>query len=357
MFSEREEERRDASERIQQAALLGADALPLEAVRLIAALARMPEFAESMLPVCRVLGPARHDAAADLLETCLSNIETVLRVELSAAVLQAISELDPYPLEELHIKSLILSQDHNPFGPAIYAEGPRYPHSTAALVASFDADPESVTRVAREQLESQFDRYRHSTCGAIELIQRERPRIALDLLESLLRSLNLHDEGDESMYGPSTKIVSILRGALLYSPVVVDQTLAKAFASARPVVQGDILQVYRTLRRSNDEDDQLHSPEIADVAVGRLLGWIQNERLPVDVRNEALNSLESVFREFPSGAIDKHETLLGYLAIISAQEEPPDHPPLLEIPGRNRNPLIDQLDRHTDPHQMEHLQT
>ena len=348
VFSECEEERRDACERIQQAALLGADALPLEAVRLIAALAGTPEFAESMLPVCSVLGPARPDAAVDLLEAALSNIETVLHVELSAAVLQAISESDLYPLEELHIKSLILSQDHNPFGPAIYAEGPRYPHSTAALVASFDADPESVNRVVREQLESQFDRYRHSTCGAIELIQRERPRIALDLLESLLASLNLRDEGDESMYGPSTKIVSVLRGALFHSPIVVDQTLAKAFANARPAVQGDILQVYRPPRRSVEADGQPHPPELADVAVGRLLGWIQNERLPVDVRNQALNSLESVFRQFPSEAFDNYETLLGYLAVISSQEEPPSRSPLLEIPGRNKNPLIDQMDRQTD---------
>ena len=348
VFSEREEERCDASERIQQAALLGADALPLEAMRLIAALARTPEFAESMLPVCTVLGSARPDARADLVEASLSNFETLLHVESSAAVLQAVSESDLYPLDEIHIKSLILSQDHSPFGPAIYAEGPRYPHSTAVLVASFDADPESVNKVVREQLESKFDRYRHSTCGAIELIQKERPRIALDLLESLVASLNLHDEGDESMYGPSTKIVSILRGALFHSPIVVDQTLAKAFANARPAVQGDILKVYRPPRRSVDEDGQPHPPELADALIQRLLGWIQNERLPVDVRNEALNSLGPVFRQFPSEATDKHETLLGYLAVISTQEEPPDHSPLLEIPGRNKNPVIDQLDRRTD---------
>ena len=177
---------------------------------------------------------------------------------------------------------------------------------------------------------------------------KERPRIALDLLESLVESLNLHDEEDESMDGPSTKIVSILRGALFHSPIVVDQTLAKAFANARAAVQGDILKVYRPPRPSVDEGGELHPPEIANVVIQRLMEWIENERLPVDVRNEALNSLESVFRQFPSEAIDKHETLLGYLAVISTQEEPPHHSPLLEIPGRNKDPLIDHLDRHTD---------
>ena len=347
VFSESEEERSHASERIRQAALLAADALPIEAGRLIATLARTPEYSESMLPVCAVLGPARPDLAENLVETALSNIETGLQVESSAAVLQSVGEAYPYPLNELYVRSLILLQDHHPLSAAFNREGSNYPHSISVLVRSFDTDPESVTSVVREQLESEFNQYRHSTCGAIALIQQERPSIALKVLESLIASLNLYD-ADETLYGPSTKIVSVLRAALRYSPVAVDKALGTEFAKARPAVQEDIVKVYRQRRGSDDDVNQLEPPELADVVIDRLLGWVRNEGLTIDVRNEALESLESAFLQFPSKAIDELEALLGYLAVISIQEEPPDHPPFLEIPGQPRNQFKDQLDRQTD---------
>ena len=347
VFSECEEERNNAPERIRQAALLGADALPIEAVRLINTLAGTAEYSESMLPVCEVIAPARPDLAEALVETALLNIETGLHVESSAAVLQSVGGANPYPLNELHVRSLILSQDHHPLAAAFNQEGSNYPHSISVLVRSLDADPESVTSVVRQQLESEFDQYRHSTCGAAALIQQQRPSIALDMLESLIASLNLY-YADETSYGPSTKIVPVLRAALRYNPIIVDQALGKAFANARPAVQRDIINVYRRLRGSDDDANQLHPPELADVAIDRLLGWVRNEQLAIDVRKKALESLESAYRQFPSKAIDEFGTLLGYLAVISTQDEPPDRPPFLEIPGQTRNQLIDQLDRQTD---------
>ena len=347
VFSECEEERSNASERIRQAALLGADALPIEAVHLIATLARTPEYSESMLPVCAVLGSARPDLAGDFVETALSNIERGLQVESSAAILRSVDEACPYPLEEVYVRSLILSQDHHPLSATFNRDGSNYPYTISVLVRSFDADPESVARVVRDQLISEFDQYRHSTCGATAFIQRERPSIALEVLKSLIASLNLYDS-DETIYGPSGEIVPVLRAALKYSPAAVDKALGTAFAEARPTVQGDVLKIYRHLRRSDDDPNQPDPPNLADVVIDRLLGWVRNEGLPVDVRNEALESLESAFREYPSKAIDEFETLLGYLAVISIQDEPPARPPFLEIPGHPRNQLEDQLDRQTD---------
>lgn len=347
VFSECEDERRDASERILQAALLAADALPVEAVHLINALARTPEYSESMVPVCEILGPVRPDVSEDLVETALSNIEKGLNVESSAAVLESVGGFYTYPLDEVYVRNLILSQDHHALAVAFQREASTYPNSISVLVRSYDADPESVTRVVREQLESDIDQLRLSTCGATALIQKERPTIALDVLEALIRSLNLYDVS-ETIYGPSTKVIPILRAALWQSPVIVDQALGEAFSKARPAVQGDILSVYRPMRRSDDDVNQLHAPDSASVVIDRVLGWVRNEQLPVVVRNEALESLESTFRQFPSQGISKLETLIGYLAITSTQEEPPDGPPMLEIPGRARDQFTDQLDRETD---------
>ena len=347
VFSEIEEERNHASDLIRQATLLGADALPIEALHLITTLARTSEYSEAMLPVCAILGPTLPDLAEELIETALRNIAIGLHVELSAAVLRSVDEVNPYPLDGHHVRSLILSQDHHPLAAAFNREESNYPHSISVLVRSFDTDRESVTSVVREQLESNIDQQRHSTCGAISLMQEQRPSIALDVLESLVASLNLYDL-DETSYGPSTKIVGVLRTALRYSPVVVSQALERAFAKARPAVQGDIIDVYRWLTESKHDANQFHSPELAEVVIDQVLVWVRNDGLPIEVRNEALESLESAFEEFPSKAIDKLETLLGYLAVISIQEEPPSRPPPLEIPGQPMNQIVDQLDRQTD---------
>ena len=76
VFSESESERDEASESIRQAASIGAELFPIEAARLIATLARTPEYSEAMLPVCAVFGTELTDLAEDLVETALTNIAT-----------------------------------------------------------------------------------------------------------------------------------------------------------------------------------------------------------------------------------------------------------------------------------------
>ena len=347
VFSECEEERNQASERIKQAVSLGADLLPIEAARLITALARTPEYSEAMLPVCAVLAPALPDLAEDLIETALTNIEKGLHVEMSAAVFDALGDSAPYPINELHVRQLVLSQDHHPLATVFNREGSNYVHSTSVLIKSFDANPESVTSVVRQELENELEQFRHSVCGAIALIQKERPGIALDLLDSLIASLNLY-ESDETSYGPSTKIVPVLREALRYSPLVVDQAIAATFARARPAVQGDLADVYQQLHGSDDDVNPPCAPQLADVVVGRLWDWVRDERLIINIRTQSLDSLESAYSRFPARSVDDFGPLLGYLAIVSAQEEPSGRPPAIEIPGHPENQLMDQLDRQTD---------
>ena len=347
VFSESETERDEASESIRQAASIGAELFPIEAARLIATLARTPEYSEAMLPVCAVFGTELTDLAEDLVETALTNIEAGLHVESSAAVLRSVGDAATFPLGELHIRQLMLSQDHHPLSVIFNREEPNYPNSTSILVKSFDADRESVTSVAREELESESDHHRHNVCGAIDLVLQERPSIGLDLLDSLIASLNLYDSGD-THYGPSTKIVPLLIATLIHDPAATDAAIGSAFRSARPAVQEDFTNVYERMERSHHDIDQNTHPELFAVVTKRLWEWIRDGRLTIEVRHEALKSLASTYRLFPSRAATDLGTLLGYLAIVSAQEQPRVRPTPLEIPGRSSSELVEQLEQQSD---------
>lgn len=347
IFSESQSERDEASEFIRQAASIGAELFPIEAARLIATLARTPEYSEAMLPVCAVFGTELTDLAEDLVETALANIEAGLQVESSAAVLRSVGDAAAFPLSPLHIRQLMLSQDHHPLSMVFNREEPNYPSSTWVLVKSFDSDRESVTSIACEELESGSDHNRHSVCGAIDLVQQERPGIGLDLLDSLITSLNRYDS-DDAHYGPSTKIVPLLRATLMHDPAATDEAIGTAFRSARPAVQEDFTNVYERLGGSDrDIDGNIH-PQIPAIVTNRLWKWIRDERLPVEVRHEALKALGEAYEFFPSKAADDLDGLLGYLAIVSAQEQPPIRPTSLEIPGDPSNEIVEQLERQTD---------
>ncbi|MDE2842101.1 MAG: hypothetical protein OXN21_01835, partial [Chloroflexota bacterium] len=347
VFSESEAERDEASEFIKQAASIGADLFPIEAARLIATLARTPEYSEAMLPVCAVLANSVANIAEDLVETALINIKAGLHVELSAAVLGSVGSAAIFPLSEIYIRQLMLSQDHHPLSVAFDVERSNYPNSTLVLAKCFDADKESVTSVAREELKSEIDHNRHNVCGAIGLLQKERPSIGLDLLDSLITSLNLYDS-DYTYYGPSTSIVPVLRATLMHDPAATDEAIGAAFPTARPAVQEDFINAYARLERSHLDVDENTNPQLPGVATNRLWEWIRDERLIVEVRHEALKSLASTYELFPSRAADDLNTLLGYLAIVSAQERPPLRPTALEIPGHSGSEIVEQLEQQSD---------
>ena len=136
VFSDSEPERSRAVERIKQAASIGSDLFPAEAVRLITTLAKTPEYSENMLPVCAVLGPQLPDLAEGFIETALINIENGLNVELSAAVLASVGDAVPFPLDDQYVRRLILSQDHHPIFAATRGEEANCRHSTTVLVRS-----------------------------------------------------------------------------------------------------------------------------------------------------------------------------------------------------------------------------
>ena len=245
VFSEDEAERNESCKRLKQSACLGPDLFPDSAIDLILALASSAEFSQSILPVCAEFAGNCSILDARLTRICLNNIDKGLHPELSASVLDVLSNSVSYPLGETHIKHLLLSQDHHCHIGARGSIESNYSHSTTIIVRSFDAEPEGVKNVILRELQNESDYLRINLCGAVHLIQHERPQIAVDLLDGLVSSLELHENERLSTGTPSGRIIQILQLAFRHSAKIVDQFLGESMSRVRPTVQEEFIGVYR----------------------------------------------------------------------------------------------------------------
>jgi hypothetical protein len=352
VFSDNEAERSEACERLKQSARIGPDLFPGDAIELLLSLAVSLEFSRSILPVCEELARKRSDLRMELYKAALGNIEKGLQPELSASALEALGAVVTYPLGEICIERLLLSQNHfRPFGGWENA-GTDYSHSTAVLVRSFDADPESVQKIIRRALQNENDYVRVQACGAMRLIQQTCPQIAVNMLADLIQSLKLY-EGERAGTTPSGQITQMLEQAFRHCHGSVDQFLAESMPRVRPTVQEDIIRVYRdqffdrsvTWEERRLQRKRTEVSEAEKVAIERLLGWIKDDQLEIDIRTGALEALEMACSYAAPGVLGRFDSLLGYYAIISAQENPPDAPPEIVPPNYRQDPQLERMNQ------------
>ena len=349
IFSEDETERKEASERLEQSARIGADLFPNAAIELILLLTGSNEFSELLLSVCTELANRRLDLGTHLSHVSLDNIEKGLHIEQSASVLDALDDSVGYPLDEVYITKLLLSQDHDLLR---FSDEPDYSHSTAIIIRSFDADPDSVQNIVRRELQNESDQVRVYLCRAIKLIQEVRPQIAINLLDALVQSLELYENARSGYEQPSKKIIQILQSAFQHSTDMVDHFLVESMTRARPTVQEDIVSVYqnqffdRTISWE-ERDERRNRTEVSEpeeVAIQRLLSWAKDERLEIDIRVHVVEALGTACAYASAEMIHHFDSILGYFAIISDQEHPPDPPPRILLPGQLQGNQLEQLD-------------
>lgn len=350
IFSEDETKRREASERLKQSAQLGAELFPDAAIDLVLVLASSNEFSKLILPVCSVLASKRADLSSRLVEMALTNVEKRLNPELSASVLEQLGDAVSYPLGEVYIEGLLLSQIHSyPVGGWMSGK-PDYSQSTKVVARSFDADEESVQKIVRRQLQNEDKDVRVQICGALELIQKERPQIVANLLDDLVRSMELY-ERDQYGESPSQQIAQILQGAFRRSPQPIDEFLAKSMSRVRPAVQEEIVSVYREqfFDRTVSWEDRKgwrnrHEVSANErVAIQRLLMWVKNDQLEIDIRADAVEALEMACKYATAGMIDHFDSLFGYYAIICGEKNPPAAPPKIILPSERQDPQLEKM--------------
>ena len=349
IFSEDETERKEASERLKQSARIGADLFPDAAVEQVLLRAGSNEFSELLLPVCKELANRRPDLGDRLSHVSLDNIEKGLHIEQSASVLAALGDGVTCPLDEVYITQLLLSQDHDLLG---LSDEPDYSHSTAIIIRSFDADPESVQNIVRRELQNESDYVRVYLCRAIKLIQEERPQIAINLLYALVQSLELHEDAQPGGEQPSKQIIQILQSAFRHSTDRVDHFLVEAMTRVRPAVQKDIVDIYqdqffdRTISWEK-RDERRNRTEVSGsekVAIQRLLAWAKDDRLEIDIRVQVVEALGTACTYASAEMLNHFDSILGYFAIISGQKHPPNPPPRILLPGQPQSNQLEQPD-------------
>lgn len=352
MFSDEEGKLEESATYLEQSARLAAELFPKAAIDLILALAVTEEYATAVLPTCCELAERRDDLHSQLQDVSLECVRRGLCVEMAAAVLARLGDTIEYPLDDPIVERLLLSQSHaRPIG-GWPGGDPDYTNTTSVLVRCFDADCESVQGVARRYLSHENEHVRVRLSGAIGLIQRNRPQIVLNLLEDLMTSLELH-ENERHGATPSGKLVHLFQAAFRHSPEQVDAFLEDAMNRVRAAVQEDIIRVYRDqfFDRSLDwreRKDRRHTDDVSgaeQVAIRRLLHWLKDDNLEIDVRAAATESLEMACNYATGAMLSEFDSLLGYFAIVAEQENPPDGPPKIIIPDQPVDPRLEQLDK------------
>jgi len=352
VFSEDESRCHEAITRLKQSVQLAPELFPDAAINLILGLASYDEYSSLILPLCAELAARRSDLTPRLSSIALSNIEKGLQPELSAWVLDQLGNSIAYPLSKIHIERLLLSQDHcRPIGGWENGE-PDYLHSTAVIIRCFDIKPESVLSIIRRELQNKNDYKRVQLCGAIELIQHQRPEIALNLMDDLIRSLELYEDHNLSTESPSRQIISILQSAFRYSSDTVDKRLARSMDLARPAVQEDIIRIYHDqffdhnspcLEERLERKNRVKVSEPEETAIKRLLAWIKDDNLDIDIRAEATDALECACHYATAGIASNFDSMLGYFAIVSGEEQPPAPPHKILLPNQQQEPQSAQL--------------
>ena len=331
IFSENEAERKEAAKRLQESARLGADLFPEAAIDLILLLAGSNDFSNLMLPVCTELASRRSELGSRFSQVAFDNIEKGQHPELSAEVLNALDDAVEYPLSEVCIKHLIFSQNHSC-------------HSTTVIVRNFDTDPESVQDIIRRELQNENEAVRFQLCGAIKLIQRERPQIVENLLGDLVQSLEFYENTRAHEVKPSRQIIQILQSAFRYSSERVDQFLAGSMIRVRPAVQEDIVHVYwgqffdQTISwdERHEHRNRTEVSEQEKIAIKRLLLWTKDDRFEIDIRYDALEALKIACMNASAEMLNHFDSLLGYFAIISGEECPSASPPTILLPNQTQ---------------------
>ena len=354
-FSEEEAERTKAFKLLRDSAELGADLIPNAAIDLILLLADSDEFSELMLPVCTELARKRSELASRSCQVALENIKKRRHLELSAELLNALGDAVGYPLSEVCIGQLLFSQNHSLLsGGWPFNRESDYFNSTAVIVRSFDAEPESVLHIIRRELKNENEIVRFQLCGAIKLIQNARPQVVESLLGDLVRSLELYEDGSFGSETPSEQITRILQSAFEHSGERVDQILSETMPLVRPAVQSEIIHVYRGLlfyRNASWEErreyrNRTEVSRLEKVAIQRLLEWVKNDSFDLRIRIQALNALETACKYATAEMLPYFDSLLGYFAILCRQKRSPDLPPKILLPNQNQTQdlQVEELD-------------
>jgi hypothetical protein len=355
IFSEDEDERRESSEQLIQAARIGSDLFSPIAIDILAEQSLSIQFASQCLPVCVELSKRRSDLANIFLNVAFGSLRKRMFPELAANILLNIENELVFPLPSEIIESLITSQSHSHFMGSFYGEFREYPHSNQLLGKSYDRNPNSVIEPLKMLLHVDEKYQRINVCGVIEELQEERFQLGLDLLPNLVSAFELPDEPfEESADG---RICQCIARLFHFSPKYVDEYLASEILNRRAAVQQEIVAVYSAVLSvpyaEVEKEDSLEEVSLFEVAVSRCIAIIKENNLDLEVRLEAARAVKEACVDRSKLTAKYFNNLLGYYLLICEQDTP-SLPPRIILPNQDRpDTHLGQLNQYNDKQQWD----
>jgi hypothetical protein len=348
IFSEEEDERKESSEQLIQAAKIGSDLFPPIAIDLLTKQSLSIQFASQCSPVCVELSKRRPDLARTFLNVAFESIRKRIFPESAANILVNIENELVFPLPSEIIENLIASQSHSHFMGSMYRGSREYPYSNQLLGKSYDTNANSVTEPLKNLLNVDEKYRRINVCGVIEELQEKRPQLGLDLLPNLVSAFELPDDPyEESADG---RIRQCIAKIYRFAPIHVDEYLASQIPVRRSAVQQEIVAIYSKVisvpyREAEKEEDNEEVLTV-ELAISRCISLIKENSLDVEVRLEAARAIKEACTDRPKAMAEYFNNLLGYYLLI-CEKDTPSLPPKIILPNQAKpDTYLEQLDKY-----------
>jgi hypothetical protein len=212
---------------------------------------------------------------------------------------------------------------------------PTYTFSTSLLLRAYDQDPEAVLAPLRAALRDNNKFRRVNVCGVVKGLLKQRPVIGAALLPVVVDSLDL----DDDVFNDSAdhEACDLIGKIFFTDPSLTDGLLSDRFERQSQETRCLTADVYQQVLWTewNDEQelDRTRFDEAIGLAFRRCLALVQDYTLDLEVRQEFADAVESACRHHPDVAMGAFDTLLGVLACLCVQEEPPALRPRIILPS------------------------
>ena len=239
-------------------------------------------------------------------------------------------------------------QRRDPACPLIDLE-PDFAHSTTLLVRVYDQDAEAFLGPIRAALQDNDNKYRRvNACLTAKDVLKQRSKLGLVLLPVVVDSLELDDDPyQESADGAACDLIAMV---FFVDPNATDAYLCDRFDRMTAEVQNLLADAYQQIVRKEWEEnlgvDRHQFDEAIDAGFKRCVKFVQNTALEFEVRDDFAEAIESACRHHPGVAVRAFDPILGMLADLCLQKEPPARRPRLILPGKPQSdPVLEGMER------------
>jgi hypothetical protein len=369
LFGEDASGRSDASELLRQAAKIAPELFHPAAVDLILMSAPQPPLADLCLPVAAALAARRGDLADRLVSVAVEAIDAGLSVETACEILVDCGCGNGRPFPAGVIEKVIGRLNHiRPFGGwstrhldrHFVDVPPTYDFSTCLLGKAYDQDPEVVLAPLRAALRDNNKFRRVNACGVVQELLRQRSAIGAALLPVVVDSLDLDD--DVFNDSADSEALTLIKTIFFREPMLTDGLLRDRFERQSQEARCLTAGAYRQILWSEwDEETQVEPTrfrEAIELAFRRSLALVQDQSLDLEVRQQFVDAVEAACHNHPDVSMIEFDTLLGTLACLYTQDEPPAPPPRIILPSdAPLDPQLQSLERANRRMSWDHFKT